>query len=139
MIREAIVRERVLGELAKMGFIHQAKRNPGDKGADLKVRHKDRSHYFIVETKGDSNAPSAAAMVHNNVVFALGQLVLRFTTLRGRLYGLGFPETYRRVALGKLTPRLVSLLRLHLFFVSEEGRVDHLTPVQVKRLVRRNA
>ena len=112
-----------------------APRPPRGQGPDLKVRHRATGHYFIVEAKGEGAGDAKDAKMES-MIAAFGQLTLRFTSHQGRRYGLAFPASWRRRALGKLTGQVVTLLRLHLFFVDESGAVEHLTPTEVKAAIR---
>ena len=134
---EAEVVKRTQGHLADHdGYTRLVPRPSRGQGPDIKVRHAKTGHYFIVEAKGEGAGEAKGAKMES-MIGAIGQLTLRFTSHQGRRYGLAFPDKWRQRAIGKLTEPVVSLLRLHLFFVGPDGRVDHLKPTLVKKLVRR--
>jgi hypothetical protein len=128
--------KRTLGHLADHdNYTRLARRATHGRGPDLKVQHREMAgHYFVVEAKGEGGGNATDAKMES-MITALGQLTLRFTSHKGRHYGLAFPEPWRQRILGKLTAPVVSLLRLHLFLVDEDGGVVHLKPTLVKRLV----
>ena len=135
-VDEPEVVRRTQGHLAEHdNYTRLVSRPVHGRGPDLKVRHRVTGHYFIVEAKGEGAGEATDAKMES-MIAAVGQLTLRFTSHKGRHYGLAFPERWRQRALGKMTEPVVSLLRLHLFFVDSSGRVDHLKPTQIKKLVR---
>lgn len=135
-VDETEVVRRTQGHLAHHdGYTRVAPRPSRGQGPDLKVRHPKTGHYFIVEAKGEGAGEAKDAKMES-MIAAFGQLTLRFTSHQGRRYGLAFPTSWRRRALGKVTEQVVALLRLHFFFVDDRGMVEHLTPTQVKAAVR---
>jgi hypothetical protein len=133
---ETEVVKRTQGHLADHDeYTRLAGRPKRGRGPDLTVRHRRTGHYFIVEAKGEGGGEARDAKMES-MIAALGQLTLRFTSHQGRRYGLAFPLGWRQRALGKLSEPVVQLLRLHLFLVGPDGQVQHLTPRQLKSLVR---
>ena len=137
-VDENEVVKRTQGHLAVHDdYMGLARRPSVGRGPDLKVRHRRmEGHYFVVEAKGEGKGEATDAKMES-MIPALGQLTLRFTSHRGRKYGLAFPSAWKRRVLGKLSQPVVSLLRLHLFFVGTDGNVEHLKPREVKSLVAR--
>ena len=136
-VNEVEVIKRTLGHLASHDdYTQLTLRSKHGPGPDLKIRHRRMvGHYFIVEAKGEGKGKATDAKMET-MITAIGQLTLRFTSHNGRRYGLAFPERWRQRALGKLEEPVVKLLRLHLFFVDDDGRVEHLKPTQIKKLIR---
>jgi hypothetical protein len=46
---------------------------------------------------------------------------------RGYYYGLAYPSSYKRLVTGRLCPGLLKKLKIHLFFVGSNGKVEHMT------------
>jgi hypothetical protein len=136
-IDEEEVVKRTLGHLADHdNYTRLARRPTHGRGPDLKIQHREMAgHYFVVEAKGEGGGNATDAKMES-MITAVGQLTLRFTSHKGRHYGLAFPRRWRQRIIGKLTEPVVSLLRLHLFLVDDNGRVVHLKPTTVKQEVR---
>ncbi|HTT44554.1 MAG TPA: hypothetical protein VMH38_00870 [Thermoplasmata archaeon] len=136
-IPEEFVKERTQGKLAELGYTRLNLRSAGSGGPDIVVRHRTHNVAFVIECKGESGAVeehTKSAVMDTNILVALGQILIRFTVFNGKKYGLAFPATFRHRVLGKLSPAVVARLRLNLFFVSKDGRVEHLSPTEAKRL-----
>lgn len=116
-------------------FTHLARRGKNPRsGADIKV-FNDKRHYFIVEAKGETGSSRTDFGVES-VYDAVGRLTLRYSSHNGRRYGLAIPNSFRRRVLGKLSHGPVSLMHLHLFVLHQNGRVEHLTPTLLRKLVK---
>ena len=136
-IKETEVVLRTLGHLAHHDqYTRLALRPTHGLGPDLKVQHRRMDgHYFIIEAKGEGDGRARDAKMES-ILNAMGQLDTRFSGLNGRKYGLALPSAWKPRAIGKLTIAHVSERRLHLFLVDRRGRVEHLTPTQLKAAIR---
>lgn len=139
-IDEPFVKERTQEALARLGYprLSRRRRTVGE-GADIIAWKPATGISFVVECKGEGRADDPKVRDSQKevaIISSLGQILTRFTSRNGRNYGLAYPASFRRRAMGKLSEPVVSLLRLHLFFVSADGSVEHLPPIAVKRAIR---
>ncbi|OLD63847.1 MAG: hypothetical protein AUI47_08210 [Acidobacteria bacterium 13_1_40CM_2_68_5] len=128
-LTEDWVRNAVVTKLASMKYRPHAIKSRSEHGVDIKARHERFSRYFLVEVKGEPSDGVKSASAGREVRFlqGLGQLITRIQPERGYYYGLAFPTSYRDTVIRRLRPALLKLLKVHLFFVDDRHRVEHLT------------
>jgi|SRR2546426_3786900 len=128
-LTEDWVRNAVVTKLASMKYRPHAIKSRSEHGVDIKARHERFSRYFLVEVKGEPSDGVKSASAGREVRFlqGLGQLITRIQPERGYYYGLAFPTSYRDTVIRRLHPALLKLLKVHLFFVDDRHRVEHLT------------
>jgi len=99
-------------------------------GVDIVVRKQKYGRYFCIEVKGDPSPTVVSQHSGREVRFvqSLGQLLTRINPDNGYYYGLAYPASYRKSVLGRLRfPSMLKKLKIQLFFVDENRRVEHLT------------
>ncbi|MBL7895330.1 MAG: hypothetical protein JNK50_08575 [Bacteroidia bacterium] len=105
----------------------------GEKGEDIRVRNTKVARYFIIETKGDGKK-SGQSKDENNFVVGFGQIQTRITTRKkGYYYGLSLPASSAKIAIRRIPYQLANELKLHVFSVSENGKVTEYKPSDLKR------
>jgi hypothetical protein len=127
---EDAVKNAVLIYLGKLRFRAASIKTITEHGVDIVARHERYGRYFLVEVKGDPSKEVVSSSSGREVrfVLSLGQLLTRINPDRGYYYGLAYPVSYRKLALRRLKyPTLLKKLKIHLFFVDERRRVEHLT------------
>ena len=105
-----------------------------EKGVDIKVkklRLRPIGWYYLVECKGDPSEtvkhPSGWRSSATNS--ALGQIISRMHTSRKSLYGgynygVAFPSSFKNKALEKIPYYVCNRLRLSIFLVDQDGKVE---------------
>ena len=128
-LTEDRVRNAVIAKLASMHYLPRAIRSMSEHGVDIIARHQRYGRYFLVEAKGDPSDAVKSTRAGREVRFlqGLGQLITRIQPERGYYYGLAFPSSYREIVMRRLQPALLKRLKVHLFFVDNRLRVEHLT------------
>ena len=111
-------------------------------GVDIKVRNDKFSRYWLIETKGDPSeiVKSRGGSRSSNFNSALGQIISRMHT-KGKpnykyryKYGIGFPSSYKEMALKKLPYDVCNKLNLYIFIVNQTGEVEEYDHKQLKKL-----
>lgn len=112
-------------------------------GVDIKAKHKKCGWYWLIETKGDPGSKVKTPSGSRNVDLktAIGQIISRMHTNRkqrlykyGYRYGLGFPISYKKIALRDIPYDVCDKLNLYLFFVDDKGRVEVYDWKKVKKI-----
>ena len=135
MVKKLMTEEEVKNSIIK----HLSKENWGsfkfgsksEKGPDIIAKHIKYPRYFIIETKGDGSkrTPSKNEV---NFIYGLGQLITRITTIKkGYYYGLGLPEQSAKIALRRIPIQLAKEIKLHIFSVSDDGKVTKYKPSDI--------
>ena len=142
-LSEDQVKNAVIPVLAKMGFLPTKIKTLKEHGVDLTTRHTKYARYFLVEIKGDSHPNVVSQNSGREVRFlqSVGQLMTRIQPNRGYYYGLAYPSSYRGIVLRRLHSSLLKMLKIHLFFVNEKFKVEHLTwrDIEVLQIENRNS
>ena len=127
-LTEDRVKNAVIANLASMNYLPRAIKSHSEHGVDIKARHQRYGRFFLVEVKGEPSDGVKNTRSGREVRFlqALGQLVTRIQPERGYYYGLAFPASYRDLVTRRLHPALLKRLQIHLFFVDDRLRVEHL-------------
>ena len=127
-LTEDRVKNAVIAKPASMNDLLRVIKSLSEHGVDITARHQRYGRYFLVEVKGDPSAGVRSAGAGREVRFlrGLGQLITRIHPDRGYYYGLAFPSSYRDTVVRRLQPRLHKRLQIHLFFVDDRLRVEHL-------------
>ena len=127
-LTEDHVKNAVIAKLVSMHYPPRNIRSLAEHGVDITARHERYARYFLVEVKGEPSDGVKNAKSGREVRFlqALGQLITRIQPERGYYYGLAFPSSYRDLVLRLLHPELLKRLQIHLFFVNDRRRVEHL-------------
>ena len=127
-LTEERVRNAVIAKLASMNYMPRAINSLSEHGVDITARHQRYGRYFLVEVKGEPRNGVKSAKAGREVRFlqGLGQLITRIQPERGYYYGLAFPSTYRDTVTRRLHPALLKRLKIHLFFVDDRLKVEHL-------------
>lgn len=129
----AITEQKVQNAVtAYLGTIHYRAtklKSAGEHGVDIRAVHTKYARYFLVECKGDSARQVVSANSGKEVRFllGLGQIVTRMHPGRGYYYGLAMPAGWGPTVHRRLRRSLLKALRLHIFFVDAEGKVEHVT------------
>jgi len=127
-LSEDQVKNAVIPALAKLGFMPNKIKTLAEHGVDIVARHVKYSRYFLVEAKGD---PKGVKNLNSGrevrFLQSVGQLVTRINPKRGYYYGLAYPSSYKALVTRRLCAHLLKTLKIHLFFVDEECKVEHLT------------
>ena len=129
-ISEDAVKNAVLIYLCKNGWRPTDIKTITEHGVDLVVRNQRYGRYFCIEAKGESAKIVVSQSSGREVRFlqSLGQLLTRINPDNGYYYGLAYPSSYRELVLRRLQfPSLLKRLKIHLFFVDAQRRVEHLT------------
>jgi hypothetical protein len=129
-LSEDSVKNAVVVYLCKHGWRPTDIKTITEHGVDIVMRKQNYGRYFCIEAKGDpsKNAFSPRSGRENRVIHSLGQLLTRINPDNGYYYGLAYPASYRKTALLKLQfPSMLKKLKINLFFVGENGCVEHLT------------
>ena len=141
-IPELFVQKCVRRHLLKSGFgIDLAHTELHEHGVDIKVKHQNYGRYYLVEAKGDPTpqVKSPEGWRSSAMNSALGQIITRMHTKRkhgkyGYNYGIAFPSSFKKRVLGKIPYYVCKALRLNIFLVSRNGKVDEYTNRQLKTI-----
>jgi hypothetical protein len=129
-LSEDAVKNSVLVYLGKRGWRPTDIKTIHEHGVDIVVRKQKYGRYFCVEAKGDPSQKVVSQRSGREVRFvqSLGQLLTRINPDNGYYYGLAYPASYRKAVLHRLQyPSMLKALKIQLFFVDENRRVEHLT------------
>ena len=126
---EDYVKNAVICELPKLGFHATSLKTAKQHGCDIVAKNMKVARYFLIEAKGDPGQLAANPKSGREVRFlqSVGQLMTRIHPERGYYYGLAYPASYKRLVTNRLYPGLLKTLKIHLFFVEADGKVEHLT------------
>jgi hypothetical protein len=150
-MKELFVQKAVRKYLKKDGFGSENVKitDLRERGVDIKVkkmRPKPCGWYYLVECKGDpsSNVKSASGSRSSSLNSALGQIISRMHTHRTSLYGgynygVAFPKSFEKIALSKIPYYACNRLRLSIFIVSHDGRVERYDHRKLKTIQKQNA
>lgn len=140
LLSEDRVKNAVIVQLAKMGYLPVRIKAIRERGVDIVARHRRYGRYFLVEVKGDPSknvkSPGAGRDVH--FIYSVGQLMTRIVPERGYYYGLAYPISYRKLVMHRLPSALMKKLHIHLFFVSESLRVEVVKWREVRGVPRKS-
>ncbi|MCX6720454.1 MAG: hypothetical protein NTW11_01465 [Candidatus Staskawiczbacteria bacterium] len=111
-------------------------------GVDIKVQKikpKRIGWYFLVECKGDPSerVVSPGGWRSSAMNSALGQIITRMHTNRKALYGgynygVAFPHSFRNKVLQKIPYSVCNRLRLSIFIVDDNGKVEEYNHRKLK-------
>jgi len=115
-----------------------------ERGVDIKVkkeRPKPCGWYYLVECKGDprEKVKSPSGSRSSSLNSALGQIISRMHTDRksvygGYYYGVAFPVSFKKMALRKIPYYVCNRLKLSIFIVNKNGKVDKYDYKKLKKL-----
>lgn len=137
LLSEDAVKNAVLAYLGEIKYRAIAIKTITECGVDIVAKHIKYGRYFHIEVKGDppKNVVSVNSGREVRFVLSLGQLLTRINPDRDYRYGLAYPTSYRKLVLRRLKyPSLLKELKIHLFFVNEKRRVEHLTWKDLKSI-----
>ena len=134
-LTEDQVKNAVVCALPTLGFDARSIKTLNEHGVDILARNRKVARYFLIEAKGDSPSKAKHPKSGREVRFlqSVGQLVTRIHPERGYYYGLAYPCSYKDLVTRRLCPGLLKKLHIHLFFVDDKLRVEHLTWRDVKQ------
>ncbi len=135
-LSERNVRRAVIQWLARQGYARNLReKETTEHGVDIQVRHNRYARYFVLEVKGEPGRETryADSLRGAYLVQGLGQLALRMDTAARYRYGLGFPESYRKVVLRRLPWRFCKKTNLCVLLVSKTGKVSCVTWRELKK------
>ncbi|MBZ9578177.1 hypothetical protein KJA13_04110 [Patescibacteria group bacterium] len=133
---EKFVRRAIIDWLSRKGYSRGLREKHTDEhGVDIKVRHNNYARYFIVETKGGTDAkkvkhPRSRREVY--FIYVLGQIATRMNTTARYNYGVGLPDTYREKVMRRLPWQFCKNNNLFIFLVNKEGKVNQFNWKQLK-------
>lgn len=147
LLTEDFVQEKIIDYLTNNGWSKSLKsKTLKEHGVDIKVRNDKVSRYWLIECKGDASPKAKFPRSHREVHFnlALGQIITRMKTGGSRgykyryKYGVGYPASFREMAMRRVPYDVCDKLNLFIFFVSEDGVVEvvdwkDLQKAQVKK------
>ena len=128
-VTEQRVQNAIVAELGKLNYRITTLKSGNEQGVDICARHNKYARYFLIECKGDPSTDAKYPASGRDVRFlmGLGQIITRIHPSRGYYYGLAFPSSYQNLVTRRLSPGILKLLKLHLFFVTAKGGVTHFT------------
>ena len=123
LIDEDFAKEAIRNWLSQNGWnrrIHVARLR--QQGVDIQVVNDKAERYLFIEVKGESDKSSVN---YNNVIFALGQIVLRMKVIarHAYIYGVGYPKPLADKAVKKIPYQFAKLVNLWIFSVNKRGEV----------------
>lgn len=132
LLTEPFIQKAVRKYLKEKGFGRDLTNTElTEHGVDIKVKHKNCGWYYLVECKGDPsiNVKSMGGSRSSSLNSALGQIISRMHTSRKSLYGgynygVAFPISFQKIALGKIPYYVCNRLRLSIFLVNQKGKVE---------------
>ncbi len=142
-LTEEFVQERIIEFLGLQGWSRDLRtKSVKQHGVDIRVRHNNYARYWLVEVKGDASPSAKFPRSHREVQFnlALGQIITRMHTGGARgykyryKYGVGYPASFKDMAVRRLPYDVCDKLNLSLFFVDENGAVELLDWQALKKL-----
>lgn len=143
LLTEDFVQEKIIDYLQSQGWSKSLKaKGLKEHGVDIKVRNDKFSRYWLIEVKGDASPKAKYPRSHREVNFnlALGQIITRMKSGGARgykyryKYGVGYPQSFRSIAVRRLPYDVCDKLNLYLFFVDEEGNVEVLDWKELRKL-----
>ena len=134
LIDEDFAKEAIKNWLSQNGWnrrIHIA--GLRQRGVDIQVVNDKAERYLFVEVKGESDKSSVN---YNNVIFALGQIVLRMKTIarHAYIYGVGYPKPLADKAVRKIPYQFAKLVNLWIFSVDKKGEVKKYTWIDLRNI-----
>tara|TARA_Y100000310_G_scaffold288684_2_gene314561 strand:- start:8074 stop:8529 length:456 start_codon:yes stop_codon:yes gene_type:complete len=142
LLKEPFVQDSIISYLKEQGWnSNLVSKNLTEVGVDIKVRNNKFSRYWLIEVKGDPSekVKSPSGIRSSSFNSALGQIITRMHTNRkrgykyGYKYGMGFPSSYKKMALKKLPYDVCDKLNLYLFFVNNKGEVEEFDHRKIKK------
>lgn len=143
-IAEKFVEDCVKSFLVKAGFLDNGKQKElWEHGVDIKMKHKSCGWYYLVECKGEPGArgpvKSFSGSMSSSINSAIGQIVSRMHTDRksrygGYNFGVAFPVSFKEKAIKRVPFYVCKNLRLSLFFVNCDGKVEKITWSELKKI-----
>lgn len=148
-LTEEIIVDRIIDFMINKsnGNWHEEKVEKSDlhkHGVDIKlVGGKRNSEYFYIECKGKSYTKSEKSVNREVWINALGQIITRMDVKRYSIakdgsgtfrinhaykYGLGLYWESAQVALRRIPKEIAEVLSLHIFAVTDNGKVLYFTP-----------
>lgn len=133
LLTEDFVQEKIVEYLHASGWSKSLKaKGLREHGVDIKVRNDKFSRYWLIEVKGDASPNAKYPRSHREVNFnlALGQIITRMKSNGARgykyryKYGVGYPASFKSIAVRRLPYDVCDKLNLYLFFVDEDGVVE---------------
>jgi len=133
LLTEDFVQEKIIKHLTENGWSTSLKsKTLKEHGVDIKVRNDKFSRYWLIECKGDASPKAKFPRSHREVHFnlALGQIITRMKTGGARgykyryKYGVGYPASFKEMAMRRVPYDVCDKLNLFMFFVSEDGAVE---------------
>lgn len=143
LLTEDFVQGKIVEYLHSNGWSTSLKaKGLKEHGVDIKVRNDKFSRYWLIEVKGDASPTAKYPRSHREVNFnlALGQIITRMKSGGARgykyryKYGVGYPASFRTIAVRRLPYDVCDKLNLYLFFVDEEGAVEQIDWKQLRKL-----
>src|SRR3990167_8733233 len=143
LLAEDFVQQKITEFLNRDGWSTSLKtKTLKEHGVDIKVRNNKFSRYWLIEVKGDASSNAKFPRSHREVNFnlAIGQIITRMQTNGIRSYkyrykyGVGYPASFKKIAIRRLPYDVCDKLNLYLFFVDEEGSVELLDWRALKKL-----
>lgn len=121
---EEWVRKRIQDYLVDQGYkvTHEGKGH--SHGVDIKCYNRKLCRYYFVEVKAEPQGKSKHAMKENYFLDTLGKILLRMNQENGQ-YAIGFPDTFK-IKTRKIPYRVRNKLKLDIFFVDDEGKVERI-------------
>ena len=138
ILSEKCVRRQIIKYLERKGWSRNLReKETSECGVDIRVRHNEYPRYFLIETKGASNAKSAKSIAETAFVYSLGQIITRMKTGASRYYyGIGLPELSARIATRRLPWQAAKKLLLYVFSVDNSGKVKQYSWKELKEIQR---
>ncbi|MFH1402313.1 MAG: hypothetical protein ABIG87_01665 [Patescibacteria group bacterium] len=143
-ITEKFVEDCVKRFLVKDGFLDNGKQKElWEHGVDIKMKHKTCGWYYLVECKGEPGArgpvKSFSGSMSSSINSAVGQIVSRMHTNRksrhgGYNFGVAFPVSFRGKVIKRIPFYACKNLRLSLFFVNYNSKVEKITWGKLKKM-----
>ena len=102
-------------------------------GVDIQVVNDRAERYLFIEVKGESDKRSVN---YNNIIFALGQIVLRMRVIarHAYIYAVGYPKPLADKAVKKIPYQFAKLINLWVFSVDKKGNVIKYTWQELKNI-----
>lgn len=125
---ENTVQNAIACFLPKISYQPTRLKSRGQRGVDIKARHRQYGRYFEIEVKGEPGrgVKSASSGRETRFLQALGQILTRIRPERGYRYGVAFPRSYRPIVKRRVAASVMKELRLSFFFVDNHGGVEHV-------------
>ncbi len=143
LLTERFVQESIVEYLSRKGWSRNLRsKSEKEHGVDIKVRNNKFSRYWLVEVKGDASKTAKYPRSHREVNFnlAIGQIITRMKWdgkpgyKYGPKYGVGFPESFEDLVRRRLPHDVCYKLNLHVFLVSEKGKVKYYSWKNLKAI-----